>query len=54
MGVGVTVTFGVGVFRVAVPAGGLGDPVGEGNVGVPVVFSLGVAVLTAAAAVAVR
>ena len=54
MGVGVTVTFGVGVFGVAVPAGGLGLLVGEGDVGVPVVFGLGVLVFTAAAAVAVR
>ena len=54
MDVGITVTFGVGVFEVAVPAGGLEVPFGKVGVGVPVVFSLGVAVLTAAAAVAVR
>ena len=45
MGVGVTVTFGVGVFGVAVPVGGLG---------VPVAFGLGVLVFAVAAAVAVR
>ena len=54
MSVGVTVIFCVGVLEVAVPASGLGVPVGEGDMGVPVVFGLGVLVFTAAAAVAVR